>query len=248
MNSRRNTNLNKLLILMFFMMFVIIVAFAWFWRENSLQNEKEQIIATMAELEEENNRLKEEGAIIEEVSKTIAVQELEFEINKIDELATVEYIYTDASKFSDQAQLKKFNIPFTKKSFIARWSGTIKAGIDLKDISYDIDNDNMIITILLPCAEILSNEIDQNSFETLDESNNIFNQIEVEDVSSFIDTNKDFIKDKAIQCGLLEKADANARAIIENSLLSNTVINQNYELIIETKEETEKTTETSETA
>ena len=202
----------------------------------------------IAKPEEEIAELRDQAVLLEKISKTISTEELEFEINKIGELATVEYWYTDASKFSDQAQIKDFKIPFTKNSFIATWSGTIKAGIDLEKIECTVDEKNKTITISLPKSEILSNEFDSGSLEVIDETNNVLNNISVDDFNTFLENNKDAMKEKAIQKGLLEKADANARAIIENSLLSNTVINQNYELIIETKEETEKTTETSETA
>lgn len=204
----------------------------------------------ISELEKEVNELLDQAVLLSKVSKTITVEELSFEINKIGELATVEYLYTNAGVFENHRHIKDLQVPFTESSFVAKWSGIIKAGIDLEKIKTEIDEDNKIITILLPKSEILSNEFDNKSFEVVDESNNILNQIKVEEVNEFIAENKDNIIKEVIDKGFLEKADINAKAIIENSLLSNTVINENYTLNVvmsDVSEETALNTSTTNT-
>ena len=133
-------------------------------------------------------------------------------------------------------------IPFTKKSFIIKWSGTIKAGINLEDVKTEINERDKKITVYIPKSEILSHTHDPNGFEILDESNNIFNPIEVDDVNTFTVDNDRFTEQKAIDKGLLEKADANAKAIIENNLLSNAIVSENYELNVIVSETEETTT------
>ena len=187
----------------------------------------------------------DEAVLLEKVSKTITTEEIESTMEKIGELATIEYIYTDAGKFEDSNQIKGFNIPFTKKSFIIKWSGTIKAGINLEDVKTEIDEGDKKITVYIPESEILSHTHDPNGFEILDESNNIFNPIEVDDVNTFTVDNDRFTEQKAIDKGLLEKADANAKAIIENSILSNAIVSENYELNVIVSNETEETEETT---
>ena len=187
----------------------------------------------------------DEAVLLEKVSKTITTEEIESTMEQIGELATIEYIYTDAGKFEDSNQIKGFNIPFTKKSFIIKWSGTIKAGINLEDVKTEIDEGDKKITVYIPESEILSHTHDPNGFEILDESNNIFNPIEVDDVNTFTVDNDRFTEQKAIDKGLLEKADANAKAIIENSILSNAIVSENYELNVITSDETEETDETT---
>lgn len=184
----------------------------------------------------------DEAVLLEKVSKTITTEEIESTMEKIGELATIEYIYTDASKFEDSNQIKGFNIPFTKKSFIIKWSGTIKAGIELDDIKTEIYEKNKLIVVNLPEAKILSHTHDPNGFEILDESNNIFNPIEVDDVNTFTVDNDKFTEQKAIEKGLLEKADANAKSTIENVLKSNKVISENYDVVIKGANDTEETT------
>ncbi|HIT64986.1 MAG TPA: DUF4230 domain-containing protein [Candidatus Ventrimonas merdavium] len=62
---------------------------------------------------------------------------------------------------------------------MAKWEGTIKAGIEITDITAEVDETNKVITVYLPKAKILSHEIDDESFETLDEKAGLFNPIEV---------------------------------------------------------------------
>lgn len=193
--------------------------------------------AEAAEAKAEVQELLDKAVLLEKVSKTITTEELKSEMKKIGELATIEYIYTDASKFEDNNQLWGINVPLTKKSFIVRWSGTIKAGIELENIKTEIDEDNKKIIIYLPKPKILSHTHDNESFEVLDESNNIFNPIKVEDINTFTSDNDWFIERRAKDKGLIEKADQNAKMIIENSLKSNIKINQNYEIVIKSVSE-----------
>ena len=64
-------------------------------------------------------------AVYEEASKEVDIRLINSEIQNIGELATIEYMYTDAGKFEDPKSLFGKNIPFTTKSFIAKWDGVI---------------------------------------------------------------------------------------------------------------------------
>ena len=65
----------------------------------------------------------------------------------------------------------------------------------------------------MPNAEILSHEIDNNSIETLDEKDGLFNPVKVEDVRQFDTVSKDAMEDRAIENGILDKALKNAEDI-----------------------------------
>ena len=73
---------------------------------------------------------------------------------------------------------------------------------------------NKEIIVCVPEAEILSHEIDNESIETLDEKNGLFNPIKVEDVREFDGISKDAMEQRAVENGLLEKAQENAESII----------------------------------
>ena len=89
----------------------------------------------------------------------------------------------------NEVQIAALTIPKSKAPEIA--DRLVKAGI--KDLTKaDVSQDEDTIIIKLPDVEITGIEIDNDSFEKLDESNNIFNPITVEDLN---DAQKD-LKDK----------------------------------------------------
>ena len=146
-------------------------------------------------------------------------------------MATVEYLFTDAARFSDSKDIKGWNIPLTEKSFLMKWDGVIKAGINVNDIGIDIDNEKMIITLTMPEATILSYDVDESSVEVLDEKDNIFNNITVEDKVGFDEATGNAMKERVIENGLLDQALSQAQITIEGLLTANPVIAENYEIV-----------------
>lgn len=88
----------------------------------------------------------------------------------------------------------------------------------------------------MPNAEILSHEIDNNSIETLDEKDGLFNTVKVEDVRQFDTVSKDAMEDRAIENGILDKALKNAEDIIEKLVNSDVVQEQGYTIKFEVME------------
>ena len=164
----------------------------------------------------------------EEISTEIDMQIVLKDIQAIGELATVEYLYTDAGKFSDPKQLFGKNIPLTTKSFVMRWDGSIKAGIrDVSDITARADTASKTIIVSLPEAEILSHTVDKDSIEVLDESGGLFNPISVSDVSKFQTESEKATEQRAIDNGILNHAQRNAEELIQNLLNANPIFQTN---------------------
>ena len=138
----------------------------------------------------------------------------------IGELATEEYFYTEVETFDSSKSIKGFEIPFTTSTVIFSYEGVIKAGIDFTAITVEKDNSKKVITVTIPKSKILSSEIDNDSFEVYDEKNSIFNRITVTDVNDSIADLKERAESKAIDKGILDKADANAKLLIKNLLKS----------------------------
>ena len=61
------------------------------------------------------NQLEEEkiNPVVDPISPTISLDIINAELKEIGELATMEYMYTNAAKFSDAKKIKNWNIPFT---------------------------------------------------------------------------------------------------------------------------------------
>ena len=216
---------------------IVIIVLGIFYKGYSSATEKYE--ATIQRLEEEVDRLSEPVAVYEEASKEIDIRVINAEIQDIGELATIEYLYTDAGKFEDPAELFGKEIPFsfTTKSFIVKWDGTIKAGVDISKVTAEVNKEKEEIIVHIPKAEILSHEIEDDSIETLDEKDGLFNKIKVEDIREFDTNSKAAMEQRAIENGLLDKAFENAKAIIYKLLDTDIVEELEYTITFETIEE-----------
>lgn len=76
----------------------------------------------------------------------------------------------------------------------------------------------------------MSYTIDSNSIEILDEKDNIFNNISVNDKVEFDKETEDNMKNRAIENGLLEKAQENAEDILCRLIQSNPTVGNDYEI------------------
>ena len=71
---------------------------------------------------------------------------------------------TDVITQADSKKYKDWKIPFTEKSFIVQYDGTVKAGI--KDLTKtQVSQKGETIIVRLPEVEITGIEIDNDSFE-----------------------------------------------------------------------------------
>lgn len=145
------------------------------------------------------------------------------------ELNTGSYLCTVVLTKEDSKTFKKWKIPFTEKSFTISYDGTVKAGIrDLTKAKISQDGDTIIVK--LPEVEITGSDLDNDSFKKLDESNNIFNPINVEDINDAQQELKDEMINRAIERGVLDVAKNNAELLISSLLASP---NGDYEVKIE---------------
>lgn len=160
---------------------------------------------------------------------------------EINELAVYSYEYSKVGKFSDNLTFNGWDIPLTQKSFLITYNGTLKAGVNFKDSQIEIENRHIYISI--PQSEILSHEIDENSIEVYDETNNVFNQISINDYKTFAKKEKNKVQKEAISNGILEKADERVKDILTTYLQSIPEIKEKYKItvqIIEQKNTDEK--------
>ncbi|MDE6626485.1 MAG: DUF4230 domain-containing protein [Lachnospiraceae bacterium] len=197
-----------------FLVAIVVIAAIMFFNGYKIATEKSE--KTIKELEEEKEKLSDPAAQYEIASREISIELIKSQIQDIGEIATIEYLYTDAGKFEDPAKMFGKEIPFsfTTKSFIVKWDGVIKAGVKVDEITVEVNDSNKEIVVYIPKAEILSHEIDSESIETLDEKNGLFNSIKVEDIREFDAISKEEMEQRAIENGLLDKAFENAKEII----------------------------------
>ena len=134
----------------------------------------------------------------------------------VQELAVVEYYYTNMGRFENKVDFYGWQVPFTTKRFIVSYDGIIKAGVDLKELKVEAHGET--ITVTLPPAQILSHQIPEESLEVFDETRNIFNPITIEDYTGFTADQRAEIEQRAIANGLLDKAGERAEAAVRELL------------------------------
>lgn len=107
----------------------------------------------------------------------------------------------------------------TNGKFKMKYEAEVRAGIDVSKIKIDnVDNDNKVITVSVPKAEILGAEVDPASLEFFDKSFTILDLNKEEDVAKAQTEAKKDIIEKASQSGLLELADMQSEDLITGIL------------------------------
>ena len=139
---------------------------------------------------------------------------LENRLTEISEFASLTYSYTNMAEFENSKDFYGIKVPFTTKSFIITYDGTIKAGVDLDKAEVDVSGKK--ITVTLPAAEILSHEIDEDSLEIFDENTSIFNPLKVSDYNTFNKEQKAEMEKEATDKGLLTEAGKKAADAIDD--------------------------------
>lgn len=227
------TKHKKSLLKLGFLLVILLIIF--FTGRSSASEKYEDTVADLKQQVSDLEQQMEEAAITweEQPAKEITIDLIESEIKDIGELVTIEYLYTDAGKFEDVKQAWGVNIPFTSKSFITKWDGVIKAGIDVEQILIEINETEKEILIHMPKAKILSHEIDDDSIEVLDEKDGLFNKVTVQNTVEFETESKQAMEQRAIENGILDKAFENAKHIIEKLVNNDVVQEQGYTITFE---------------
>lgn len=147
---------------------------------------------------------------------TITSDTLKEQLNGIRELVTQEYIYTNADKReSTEKWLWGIDRPFSGNSLLVTYDGTIKAGVDLSQVEISVDEESRTITVTLPPSKITDNNIPQESIEVVEVKNGLFNDVTFDNYNEFIAEQKAVMEQKAIDQGILAKADEEAREAVK---------------------------------
>ena len=151
------------------------------------------------------------------LNKEERVDNLKASIEDIGDLVTVEYNYTDILTYKDSLTLMDMKIPFTDKSYIIKYNGYIKAGVDLsKAVVKEIKETSVVLDV--PVATITDSVLDEKSMVILDQKNNIFNPLDLGDYQDTLKKELNARELKAKKDGLLERAQDNADKILRKLL------------------------------
>lgn len=130
----------------------------------------------------------------------------------IQELALIKYNYSGVIGYKDFIKVLNINVPLTEKSFLLKYNGYIKAGVDFKDMKVEVSGKDVHIS--LPRAKILDTLIDEKSIKVYNESMNAFNPITISDYNKAVMKEKDTMIGDAIAQGILKDASKQAEMVL----------------------------------
>lgn len=138
-------------------------------------------------------------------------------VERLWEMSSSKYYYSNVVAFKDNMKIKDFQLPFTEKSFLIKYDGYLKAGIDAQDIQI-LSNEEKGIEIKLKKSKIMDHVIDDKSIYVYDEKNSIFNSLSINDIFDQLSLEKEKIETQLTEKGFLEEADGNTKMFLEDFL------------------------------
>lgn len=153
---------------------------------------------------------------------------IDFGFKNVGKLVTQEWygrILEDSSK--DRKIFNTISVPFTESRLIFSTDVEILAGVDFEQIKYEVLNEKVIVT--LPHSQVYKSYEVQGSFKSYLDDESWFTNINSTEQQKLKDAIVEKGKNQAIESGLLDKADENAKNIIKNMIKGNE-ITKNFEV------------------
>ncbi len=210
----KNTRRIYLILIAAVVMITAVLALVWTLKDNDVKSVPEPAITTAPV--KQTKKIVEVEKIIE-VEKKISGDIIQDGLRDMGFLVTEEYYFTEVVSYSSVKKLfKTIKLGITESSYLASYDGVISAGLDFEKISVEKNDEERIITIRLPKSEVKYMQIDPESFVLYSEKEGLGNKISLSDYNdSLIELEKNAEK-KAVDRGLLKRADDNAKLVISN--------------------------------
>lgn len=190
---------------------VLVVAGCCVGIANHIQNTK--VVSVDTRIEKNGTMI---GTILQESEERIITSYYVGEkLDAIGELATYSYEYEGGAICTNQRQLFGINVPFTSNALTMTGDVLIKFGYDLSEVYYEVDTEHGLILFELPEPEILSDDPVSESIQC-EETNNILNPIESDDVVSCIEQVEADAIANAETNGIYDKAEEEMKSLIEH--------------------------------
>ncbi|MBR4473825.1 MAG: DUF4230 domain-containing protein [Oscillospiraceae bacterium] len=150
-----------------------------------------------------------------QIEKEVTSEMIREGLQDVGRLVTEEYYFTEVVNYSSVKKLWNINLGFTNSNFLISYDGVVSAGIDLSDVRVEKMDDTKRIFVLVPEAEIMSVEIDFDSFKKYSEKEGIGNPLTLDNFNDALKSIDDMARQKALEKGILIRASENAQFIIQ---------------------------------
>ena len=136
----------------------------------------------------------------------------------VGDLTTQSAYCTEVKTLTSSRNILGIQIPFTQSQCIYSYDVIVNAGYDFSQIQCVPKESVSQIVIYLPEVKITGTELVEDSFKLYIEDQSIFSPITLEDNNKAIEELQQEAEQKAIENGLFEAAEANAKKLIEGFL------------------------------
>ena len=138
-------------------------------------------------------------------------------IEQVLELSTSKYNYSNIVTIKKDKSFKNIKIPFTEKSFIIKYNGVVKGGVNSKDVTIDSIKKDSITLNIAKCS-IIDHYIDEENIFVYDVKNALFNRVETNEVIDELANSKKEYEKKIIKEGFMNDISGSVKKSLENSL------------------------------
>lgn len=153
-----------------------------------------------------------------EVEKKVSSEMIQDGLNDMGVLITEEYYFTQVEDYTSVKKI--FKIIPSESNVVFSYDGIVTAGIDCSQVAVNKDDTNKQIVITLPKSKIQQVDIDFDSFKLYSEKEGMWNKLNFDDYNlSMVEFEKD-AQTKAMDKGILERADERAESVITNFVKS----------------------------
>ncbi len=153
-----------------------------------------------------------------EVKVTVETDIIEDGLNDMGFLVTQEYYFTQVEKYTKEVKL--FNILPSESEILYSYDGTVYAGVDFEGIEIEKDEETRTLNVTIPPAEIQTVDIDNSTFQVYSEKDHLWNKMQLTDYNDSLAKYKEAARKKALENGILDKADEQARKLVMNFIRS----------------------------
>ena len=171
-----------------------------------------------------------ETTVVEEIV-TVDTEIIADGLREMGTLITEEYYFTQLEKYKKTEKVWIFK---SEATTAYSYDGVVTAGIDCNEIGIEKDDENKTITISIPKASILNVDIDPNSFQMYEEKNGLWSKFNISDYNKSLIEFEEAGKKKALEKGIIEKADESAKKMVE-SFVNSLIDSDEYTIEYKTK-------------
>lgn len=171
-----------------------------------------------------------ETTVVEEIV-TVDTEIIADGLREMGTLITEEYYFTQLEKYKKTEKVWIFK---SEATTAYSYDGVVTAGIDCNEIGIEKDDENKTITISIPKAGILNVDIDPNSFQMYEEKNGLWSKFNISDYNKSLIEFEEAGKKKALEKGIIEKADESAKKMVE-SFVNSLIDSDEYTIEYKTK-------------